>query len=88
LKDTKNQAAQYYHLAIEEIFNGLNVKLENDDRAMVEYGLNIQEKLKSDLMMALERVENLSILKCIFQIILFLVFIKKLFRDNKIQRFC
>jgi hypothetical protein len=64
--DQQDEAIHFYQLAIEEIFNGLQVKLDSDQREGLEYGLRIQEMLHSDLMKALERVEILSKLLDIF----------------------
>ena len=53
-----NEAIKLYKLGIEEFLLGLNIKLEGDG---IERGLRIQEKMESNLKMALQRVEELSI---------------------------
>lgn len=53
----KNDAIDLYKLGIEEFLRGLNVQLIGSS---VERGMRIQEKMESNLAMALERVEALS----------------------------
>ena len=55
--ENKNEAIDLYRLGIEEFLMGLGVQLRGDS---VEKGKHIQEKMESNLAMALERVEALS----------------------------
>jgi hypothetical protein len=57
IKEYKDEAINYYKLGIEEFLEGLQIKLENSE---AERGNRIQEKMESNLKMALERVEVLS----------------------------
>jgi hypothetical protein len=58
----KDEAIEYYKLGIEEFFLGLSVNLGKDE---LERGLRIQEKMETNLKMALERVRDLSKRICI-----------------------
>ena len=55
--EKKDEAVNYYKLGIEEFLLGLSIKVEG---AEAERGLRIQDKMESNLKMALERVEVLS----------------------------
>ena len=56
----KDEAIEYYKLGIEEFFLGLSVNLDKDGKDELERGLRIQEKMETNLKMALERVKDLS----------------------------
>ena len=56
IKDRKEDAINYYKLGIEEFMLGLNVKIDQNNAR----GISIQEKMESNLTMAIERVEELS----------------------------
>lgn len=53
----KTEAINFYQLGIEEFLLGLNLKLSGDNK---ERGVHIQEKMESNLTMALERVQELK----------------------------
>ena len=57
IKDRKEDAINYYNLGIEEFMQGLNVKIDAKNNAR---GISIQEKMESNLTMAIERVEELN----------------------------
>jgi hypothetical protein len=56
IKDRKEDAINCYKLGIEEFMLGLNVKIDQNNAR----GISIQEKMESNLTMAIERVEELS----------------------------
>jgi hypothetical protein len=72
----KDEAINFYTLGIEEYLLGLSIKLTGEADAK-ERGLRIQEKMQSNLGMALERIENLSkLLSFIFYVFIPSDFIK------------
>ena len=56
-KAKKDEAIKFYQLGIEEFLLGLEIKLLGDNK---QRGVHIQEKMESNLNMALERVQELS----------------------------
>ena len=57
LTEKTDEAVNYYKLGVEEFLLGLAITVQG---AEAERGLRIQEKMESNLKMALERVEILS----------------------------
>lgn len=55
--EKKNEAIEYYKLGIEEFLLGLTIKLDGEE---AQRGCRMQEKMESNLNMALERVEFLN----------------------------
>ena len=56
-KARKEDAINFYKLGIEEFMLGLNVKIDPQNNTR---GISIQEKMESNLMMAIERVDELE----------------------------
>lgn len=56
-KENKDEAIQIYKLGIEEFIKGLDIDLDDEDQGRLA---NIQEKMRGNMVMALERVEELS----------------------------
>ena len=56
-QDNKDDAIKNYKLGIEELMLGMAIDLKGDD---VERGKRIQDKMESNLMMAIDRVHELS----------------------------
>lgn len=57
LVEKKEEAINYYKLGIDEFMKGLDIRLDDDDQSRLAH---IQEKMESNMMMALERVNVLS----------------------------
>ncbi len=55
--DNKDEAVNFYKRGIEEFLSGLSITIKGDSS---ERGLHIQDKMESNLNMALNRVEELS----------------------------
>lgn len=56
-KENKDEAIKIYKLGIEEFIKGLDIDLDDEDQGRLA---NIQEKMRGNMVMALERVEELS----------------------------
>lgn len=56
-QDNKDEAVSFYKRGIEEFLQGLSITIKGDSR---ERGCHIQDKMESNLNMALDRVEELS----------------------------
>lgn len=57
-KEKKDEAIDYYKLGIEEFLSGLSIKLEPGEEN--DKYRRIQEKMESNMMMAIERIGALS----------------------------
>lgn len=55
--EKKDEAIKYYQLGMEEFMHGIKIQLDSANNSR---GLSIQEKMESNLMMAIERVEELN----------------------------
>jgi len=55
--ENKDEAIKIYKLGIEEFIKGLDIDLDDEDQGRLA---NIQEKMRGNMVMALERVEELT----------------------------
>lgn len=58
IQDKKDEAIRLYKLGIEEFLSGLSIQFESTTEH--EKYQRIQEKMKSNMMMAIERIGELS----------------------------